>query len=241
MFSPVDIQEELIKARQKHEQVQLSLMREVNAAIKEGKQADEYILSRLRTAPKPGKSNINPELLDKNRIFSVDDIKTICVNFRLRFLDTKYFKIEELPYDAVIAVKNLEKHLGEDVKHMKIMAAAKFFKLEDSNKDPMLFARIDDTNYYLIHKWGKDLAWYNKLLAYPLRSIVSLLVTMTVIGLPLVIITPLLLFHTAKEVKYYQMLYLAAFLVYSFFIMVFGGFTFYKRFSKICWNSPYFN
>jgi hypothetical protein len=241
MFSPVDIQEELMRVRQKHAEVQGALMKEVQAAIKEGKQADEYILSRLRSAPKPGKSNINPDLLEKNRIFSIDDIKTVCVNYRLRFLDSKYFKIEGLPYDAITAVKNLEKHLGEDVKHLKIMGAAQFFKLEDSNKDPMLFARIDDTNYYLIHKWGKDFAWYNKLLAYPFRSVLSLLISMTVIGLPFVFIVPLILFHTSKEIQYYQMLYLAAFVVYTFFVMVFGGFTFYKKFSKICWNSPYFN
>ncbi len=241
MFSRVDIQEELMRVRQKHAEVQSALMKEVEAAIKEGKQADEYVLSRLRTAPKPGKSNINPDLLEKNRIFSADDIKTICVNYRLRFLDSKYFKMEELPYDAVIAVKNLEKHLGEEVKHLKIMGAARFFKLEDSNKDPLLFARIDDSNYYLIHKWGKDFAWYNKILAYPFRSIMSLLISMSVLCLPIVFILPLLIFNTAKDIQYYQMLYLAAFVVYTVFVMVFGGFTFYKKFSKICWNSPYFN
>jgi hypothetical protein len=241
MFSPVDIQEELIKARQKHEKVFRMLSAQVEEALKQGKQADEYIVSRLQSTPKPGKSNINPELLEKSRIFSIDDIKTICVNYRLRFLDSKYFKIEELPYDAVIAVKKLEKHLGEEVGALKIMGAAKFFKLEDSNKDPLLFARIDDNNYYLIHKWGKDLAWYNKIIAYPFKDIFSLLASMIIVGLPLVIFVPLIIFHTAKEVQYYQMLYFAAFVVYTIFVMVFGGFTFYKQFSKVCWRSPYFN
>jgi hypothetical protein len=241
MFSPVDIQEELIRTRDKHERVFRKLSDEVASALKQGKQADEYIVSRLRSAPKPGKANINPELLEKSRIFSIDDIKTICINFRLRFLDSKYFKIEELPYDAVIAIKKLEKHLGEEVGHLKIMGAAKFFKLEDSNKDPLLFARIDETNYYLIHKWGKDLKWYNKVLAFPLRSIISLLMSMIIVGLPLIFLIPLIIFRTSSEVAYYQMLYLAAFTVYTFFVLVFGGFTFYKKFSKICWNSPYFN
>jgi hypothetical protein len=241
MFSPVDIQDELIRVRQKHERVFRQLENEVQAALKQGKQADEYIVSRLRSAPKPGKANINPELLEKSRIFSIDDIKTICIQYRLRFLDSKYFKMEELPYDAVMAVKKLEKHLGEEVSHLKIMGAAKFFKLEDRNKDPLLFARIDETNYYLIHKWGKDFGWYNKIVAYPLRSIPALLISMMAIGLPLVLLTPLLIFHTAKEVQYYQLLYLAALVVYAVFVLVFGGFTFYKKFSKICWNSPYFN
>jgi hypothetical protein len=161
MFTPVDIQEELIRTRQKHERIFRRLTEEVQEALKQGKQADEYIVNRLRSTPKPGKTNINPDLLEKSRIFSIDDIKTICIQYRLRFLDSKYFKMEELPYDAVTAVKKLEKHLGEEVNHLKIMGAAKFFKLQDRNKDPLLFARIDESNYYLIHKWGKDLKWYN--------------------------------------------------------------------------------
>jgi hypothetical protein len=241
MFSPVDIQDELIKTRHKHEEVHSALMREAQSAIKQGKEADEYVLSRLRNAPKPGKANINPELLEKNKIFSTDDIKTVCIEYRLRFLDSQYFKIEELPYDAVIALKKLEKHLGEEVKHLKIMGAAKFFKLQDRNKDPLLFARIDENNYYLIHKWGMDFAWYNKILAYPFRSVLSLLFTMVILGLPAVFLIPLFVFHGAKDVQYYQMLFLAAFVVYTVFVIVFGGFTFYKKFSKICWNSPYFN
>lgn len=241
MFSPVDIQDELIQARQKHEKVFRQLENEIQAALKQGKEADEYIVSRLRSAPKPGKANINPDLLEKSRIFSIDDIKTVCINYRLRFLDAHYFKMEELPYDAVLALKNLEKHLASEVQHLKIMGNARFFKLEDRHKDPVLFARIDETNYYMVHKWGKDLAWYNKIIAYPLRSILSLLVSMMAIGLPLVFIIPLLLFHTPAEVQYYQMLYFAALVVYVVFVMVFGGFTFYKRFSRICWNSPYFN
>lgn len=241
MFSPIDIQNELVKARQKHAEIQGGLLREANAAIKLGKEVDEYILDKLKKAPKPGKSNINPELLEKNRVFSIDDIKTICVNFRLRFLDSKYFKMEELPYDAVIAIKSLEKHLGEEVKHIKIVGSAKFFKLEDRHKDPLIFARIDDDNYYLIHKWGNDFPWYKKLIAYPFRSVLSLILTMAVLGVPLAFIIPAIIFHKPAEVAYYQMLYLAAVTIYTFFTMVFGGFTFYKHFSKVCWNSPYFN
>jgi hypothetical protein len=241
MFSPVDIQEQLIKTRQKHERIFHRLDEEIKAALKQGKQADEYIVNRWRTAPRPGKANINPDLLEKSRIFSIDDIKAICIEYRLRFLDSKFFKMEELPYEAVLAVKNLEKHLGEEVHHLKIMGAPKFFKLEDRNKDPLLFARIDETNYYLIHKWGNDMAWYNKIIAFPFRSIMSLLISMMAVGLPIVFFLPLILFHTARDIQYYQMLYMAALVVYTVFVMVFGGFTFYKKFSRICWNSPYFN
>jgi hypothetical protein len=241
MFSNIDIQDELVKTRQKHAQLVYSLKQQVDAALKKGVEVDDFILKRLKTAPKPGKWNINPELLDKNKLFSVDDIKDVCIEYRLRFLDSKYFKMEELPYDAVIAIKNLEKELGKEITHMKIVASAKYFKLEDVHKDPLLFAEVDENNYYLIHKWGNDFSWYKKWLSFPFRSVWSLLLTLIVIGLPLSFIIPAIVFHNPEDVSYYQMLYLAAFTVYTLFTMVFGGFTFYKKFSKVCWNTPYFN
>lgn len=241
MFSPVDIQDELVKSRQKHAQIQHSLMQQVEAAMKKGMQADEFILSRLRKAPKPGKWEIDTSLLDKNKIFSLDDIKSVCIKYRLRFLDSKYFRMEELPYDAVQAIKNLEKETGKEVAHIKMAASAKFFKLEDRNKDPLLFAQIDDTNFYLIHKWGNDFRWYKKWLCYPLRSIWTLVLSMSVIGIPLSFIIPALWFHNPADVQFYQTLYLAGFTIYIVFTIVFGGFSFYKNFSKVAWNSPYFN
>ena len=88
---------------------------------------------------------------------------------------------------------------------------------------------------------GSDFSWYKKWLSYPMRSVWSLLVTLIVIGLPFSIIAPALIFRTSEKIVYYQQLYLAAFVIYTAFTMVFGGFTFYKKFSRVCWNSPYFN
>lgn len=241
MFSPIDIHEELIKAKQKHQQRYALLNGQVQAALKQGKQADEYIVNRLRNAPKPGKSDISTETLEKNRVFSVDDIKTVCTNYRLRFLDSKYFKMEELPDDTLTIIKNVEKYSGKDVRQIQIMGMDKFFKSEEKKKIPVLFARIDETNYYFVHNWEKNFAWYNKILAYPFRSIQTLLLSFTVIGLPLAIFIPLLLFHTAKDVHYYEALYLAGFTVSFIFITVFGGFTFHKNFSRKCWDNPFFH
>jgi hypothetical protein len=241
MFTSVDIQQELIKTKEKHEEAQRSLMQQAQAAIKQGRQVDEYLMKKMRSAPKPGKWGVNPELLDKNRIFSIDDIKAVCIAYRLRFLDTKYYKMEELPYDALIAVKELEQKVGAEIKATKIAAPSGFFKLEDRHKDPMLFARIDETNYYLIHKWGTDVVWYKKLLVYPLRSVYSLFISMVVLGLPLATFLPYVFWHNREDVLYFQRLFLSVVVIYTLFTMVFGGFTFYKRFSKVCWNSPYFN
>jgi hypothetical protein len=241
MFTPVNIHEELIRTRQKHEEAHRSLLNQVNATLKQGKQVDEYIMKKLRSAPKPGKWDVNPSLLDKNRIFSLDDIKAVCIIYRLRFLSTEHFRMEKLPYDAVMAIKQLEKEVGSEIKSTHIAAPENYFKLQDRNKDPMLFAKIDDNNYYLIHKWGKDIAWYKKILVYPIRSIMSLFISMLAIGLPICLFIPYIFWHTQEQISYYQQFMLAALFIYIAFTIVFGGFTFYKRFSKVCWNSPYFN
>ena len=241
MFSSINIHNELAKAKQKHQEIQRSLLRQAEDAIKKGQKVDEYIMKRLQAAPKPGVWNVNLDKLDKNRIFSLDDIKAVCVIYRLRFLDSKYFRMEELPYDALTAVKQLEQLVGAEIKNTKIAAPSKFFKLEDSNKDPMLFAQIDDSNFYLIHKWGSDLSWYKKWLVYPLRSIGTLFITMIGIGLPLAIFLPYVFWHNAEDIVYFQRLFLSVVTIYTLFTMVFGGFTFYKKFSRVCWNSPYFN
>lgn len=130
MFSSVNIHNELAKAKKKHQEGQRSLLQQADEMLKQGKQVDAYILKRLQAAPKPGKWEINVDKLDKNRIFSLDDIKSVCITFRLRFLDTKYYKMEELPYDALVAIKELEKQVGAEVKNTRIAAPSKFFKLE---------------------------------------------------------------------------------------------------------------
>lgn len=252
MFSTIDIQQELIKAKEKHVKIEHALLRQINEALNKGREADEYLLKRLRTSPKPGKSGLNPDLLNKNNIFSIDDIKKICIDYRLRFLDSRHFKQEELPYDALQALKELEKELKNHTSspeeasenalpQIKLLASAKYFKLEDIHKDPMLFARIDDANYYLIHKWGNDFRWYKKWIAFPFRSILALLFSLMLIGIPAAILLPALFFTNHSDVSHYQLLYLAFVVIYSLFTLVFIGFTFHKKFSSVCWNSPYFN
>ncbi len=237
----VNLQKELESSREKHRKLQQSLMDQVNKALQKGIRADEYLLKRLQSAPKPGSWEADRDKLDKNRIFSIDDIKEVCIRYRLRFLDSRYFKMELLPYEALNVIKELEQQNGSEIKKTGIAAASGYFKLQDSHKDPILFAQLDERNYYMVYKWGKDLAIYKKWLAYPLRSILSLFITIVSAGVPAAMILPYLLWHSKPEIIYYQRLFLAALTMYTVFIMIFGGITFYKKFSRVCWNSPYFN
>ena len=52
-------------------------------------------------------NNFDLDLLNKQKIFHLDHIKKICIDYRLRFLDIKYFK-NDLPNDAI---KEIDKNL----------------------------------------------------------------------------------------------------------------------------------
>jgi hypothetical protein len=236
MFSPINAPEELIKIKQKHAQAVYLINQQISEAVKKGGPADEFLLKRLRVAAKPGKWN---EQLDKNKVFSVDDIKTFCVQFRMRFIDYKEFNRGSMPGDSIVGIKDIEKELGRDVPAVKVITSAKSVNSNTIADQVLVFAKLDDVNYYLIYQSGQAITWYKKWLAYPLRSIWTLLVTLIVVGLPLMFIIPAVIFRKPEDVQYYQMLYLAAFTIYTFFTMVFGGFTFYKRFSMVSWNKPY--
>ena len=45
--------------------------------------------------------------LPKTRIYHIDHIKKVCIDYRLRFLDIKYFK-NILPIEALNIIKKLE-------------------------------------------------------------------------------------------------------------------------------------
>ena len=56
--------------------------------------------------------------LDPNKIYGVDEIKKICVDYRLRFLDGSYFK-GEIPFEAISKIKALQKNQQTEIKGLK--------------------------------------------------------------------------------------------------------------------------
>ena len=88
------------------------------------------------------KSNLNinldfdPNKIESNRLFHIDDIKKICIDYRLRFLDFDYFK-GKVPQEAYDKLKNFKfNNPNLDIKIM-MMAPSKLFELE--NYDLFIF------------------------------------------------------------------------------------------------------
>lgn len=140
----------------------------INKAAATGKELSERNDKLLRSA-----SGFN---LDK--VFHISQIEKLCDRYYLRFLPSALFKgsIDPSLPDKIAtfeATYNVQcKSVVKDISRFRnwmdieaekgnntfIAAPASSFKLEERPKDPLLFYKINDEYYYLIHKWGNDLS-----------------------------------------------------------------------------------
>ena len=74
------------------------------------------------------KNKFDFDQLETSRIYHIEQIKKVCVDYRLRFLDLKHFK-GELPLSANSAIEDLQNRHQTELDGLKIMAPSKLFKL----------------------------------------------------------------------------------------------------------------
>ena len=111
-------------------------------------------------------------------VFHEDQLRKICVAYNLRFLNTQFFqgwvdteagsKIRSFVDKNQVSNDELEKNFF-------IMAPTSQFKIHEiektpTNYDPLLFYKIDNEHYLLVHQWGKELNWMRYIFAFPKRS-----------------------------------------------------------------------
>jgi hypothetical protein len=168
-FKQVNIKTALVEQKEKS----TNILDHVATILSTSVKLDEDVLYRLQHHPVDQLLDINTlDESDNVNLFTIKEIKTICLKYNLRFLDSSYFKAP-FPYDAISKIKAFEEKYNVKIKTFKVVAPAEVFKLEDCNKDPLLFAQLADNRYYLIHQWGNDLAWYRALISYPIKSVYS--------------------------------------------------------------------
>jgi hypothetical protein len=102
--------------------------------------------------------------LDTKRIFSKSEIKKLCLNYNLRFVETQYYK-GTIPPELPQKIKEAKENIGTDINHDDyfIVAPLNSLKLEKEPKDPLMFIKLTDEFYYLVHKWGNDLSITNRI------------------------------------------------------------------------------
>jgi hypothetical protein len=228
-FNTVDLQAELEKIKRKSkadilDEVQDILSHEIEK---------EAIISEKIHGKQEGQPNIDWSKLNPQNIYNIEQIKKICVKYRLRFLDSKAF-IGEIPAEAILKVKALEKELGHPIDGFKIVAPKKLFQLEDKDSDPLLFLQLSDNKFYFIHKWGGELNKFRSLLAAPLRSFMSLFWTLMGVAFLFSLAIP------TTSIDVFMFLFVHSFIALCG-ITCMIIFMIRENFSDVEWNSKFFS
>lgn len=218
---------------------QKNLLDEVQRIFEEESQKDRLIMDNLNDNSEVEESNnFNFDLLEGDHIYHLSDIERICIDYRLRFLNSAIFK-GDLPYEAISKIKQLEKTHNTSLQGFKIMAPAKMFKLKNAD-DPLLFAPIGNQYYYLIHSWGKDLHPLRKLMMWPFKNLENFIAAVLLISLGLTALVPEGLFSKQQTTSEF-------FMIFFFMIKWVGGLSIYygvrmgKNFSSDIWRSKFYN
>ena len=216
LFKPTNIAEKLKDANRSN----TSFMESVNQLISRPTGVNDFDLDKLAAA----------------NIFHIDNIKNTCIDYRLRFLDLKYFK-NDLPQEAFDKIARLEAVHGTTLSGFKIMAPSKLFRLKNTD-DPLLFVPIGNDYFYLIHQWGEDLSPFRKLFMWPFKNIWNLMVLIMGISWIATSLTPMAIFSKTTSWSTYWMVYFFMFKAIAS-IVLFYGFALGKNFNPAIWNSKY--
>ncbi|GAA4271446.1 hypothetical protein U6A24_23000 [Aquimarina gracilis] len=237
LFPRTNIQDKLSKRRDK-EFDPSGWKTQIEQVFKEDLRHEERIVQNLNTTPDLVTNTFDFDQLETHRIYHLDQIKKICIDYRLRFLDAKYFK-GKLPSKALSSIKELEKKHKTELKGFKIIAPSKLFKLENAD-DPLLFAPMGNDYFYLVEKWGNDLHPLRKIMMWFFKSFENLLFLTFLVSLLLTFMVPNGLFSKTNNTATFIMVFLFMFKSVAA-IVIFYGFALGKNFNTAIWNSKYFN
>ncbi|MCK0159776.1 hypothetical protein [Allomuricauda sp. F6463D] len=214
------------------------ILTEVQQILNQDYDNESEIYDQLKSKRSSISNTFDLDFLETEKIFHIDQIKEICIDYRLRFLDSSFFK-GEIPQTAISKIKHLEVLHNTEIKGYKIMAPSKLFKLEDKD-DPLLFAPIGNDYYYLIHKWGNDLHPLRKLFAWPFKNVANLVAVVLLISYLVTQLVPEGLFSKKSSTTEFWIIYFFMFKSLAA-IVIFYGFALGKNFSPAVWKSKYFN
>jgi len=176
------------------------------------------------------------DLLATDKIYHLDQIKKVSIDYRLRFLDLKYFK-NKLPQEALDTIQALESAHDTQLGSFKIMAPSALFRLEKTD-DPLLFVPLGKDYYYLVYKWGNDLHPLRKVLMWPFKNIWNLMLAVFAFSWVLTELTPMGLFTRTPDSSSYWMLLFFMFKAVASVVLYFG-FALGKNFNPAIWNNRY--
>ncbi|MFP9097465.1 hypothetical protein ACLI09_00295 [Flavobacterium sp. RHBU_24] len=215
-----------------------ALMDSVKSILNRDEAARDAIKQQLCNGEGTDENLFVFDLLESDSIFHINQIKAICIDYRLRFLGSHLYK-SAIPHEAVSKIKHLEKQHRTTLQGFKIVAPSSQFHLENYD-DPLLFAPIGNGYYYLIHKWGNDLSKFRKVMVRPMRDFGSLLAFLALASLVFTALITKLLFtgtHTGQFMLLGFLFSFKAFCGIALYYCFWKG----KNFNAYIWDSPYYN
>ena len=180
----------------------------------------------------------NPDKIDSNRLFHVDQIRKICIDYRLRFLDFNFFK-GGVPDEAYTKLKEFELNHPDLDLNIKMMAPTKLFQLENYD-DPLMFVSLGNNYYYLIHKWGNDLSPYRKLAVLPFKSFENLMILTALVSFFASFLVPKGLLSIETSEVQFLLTFLFMFKSVAA-VVLYYSFAAGKNFNSVIWDSKYSN
>ncbi|WP_281540335.1 hypothetical protein [Maribacter aestuarii] len=238
LLKKTNIREKLNAEKLRDAKLQQNTLEQVYRILLTDSKNQERIESTIAEGKVVPTNAFNFDLLETDRIYHINEIKNICIDYRLRFLESKYFK-GQIPQEAISKIKLLEKEHKIEVTGYKIIAPSKLFKLEDKD-DPLLFAPIGNEYFYLIHQWGNDLHPLRKLLMWPFKNIINLTFLVVAISFLATLMIPSGLFSKSNSAMEFWILFFFMFKCIAS-VVIFYGFALGKNFNPAIWNSKYFN
>jgi len=237
----VDLEKALIREKQREEAKSPDTVLEAfkNLLAADDKK-DEEILAAIFEGGSDLVNHLRVKDLDPDKIFTTQQIRNLCTQYRLRFLDTKYFR-GEIPYEAIVKIKALQRDHNTELRAFKMIAPAAMFNLQNKDKDPLLMLPLGNNRFYLAHKWGNDLHPLRKLLVYPFRSFKTLLFTVAALAVFIVALIPdsvMMGPYDKNTVGLRVIFFFYLFLAFSGLTALYG-FSRLKNFNSELWNSRY--
>lgn len=235
MMKSVNIEEKLVQARQKslHSENILSWVSQVFNEIDVER---NKTLQKLKNNSTSITNKFDIDKVEANKIYHISQIKKVCVDYRLRFLETKFFK-GDYPAEAITKIQELEKKHNTKLNGFKIIAPSVLFRLKKAD-DPILMAPMGNNYYYLIHKWGNDLHPLRKLLFWPIKNVGNLLFSFLLLSIGLTVLTNNFIFNNQVSLPYTIMLFMFYFKGVVG-LTLFYGIALGKNFNENIWQSKY--
>ena len=235
-MNPTSIETKLLSERRKFKS-ETAILEEIKLMFSKNDDDREQIANNLKKESSTKLNNLKFDLLETDKIFHLEQIKTICIDYRFRFLSSSIFK-NTIPEEAISKIRIMEKDHETTLDGFKIIAPSKAFELLNYD-DPLLFVPLGNDYYYLIHKWGNDMHPLRKLLVLPIKNVGNFTIFSLLISLIITLVLPAN--NLSKSIPLAPVIvFLFAFksivAVFLYFFFMMG-----KNFNSEIWQRKYYN